>query len=167
VLLGQPEFAHEMLAFFFNDQRPRKWNQWAEIVWRDPRTPKFIGDMPHTWVGSDYIKLVRTLFVHEEGDALYLALGICPQWLDDPEGIQIRRFPTAWGPIGYRAHREKGVTTIELLDTPPTPPGGMFWRVGPGHEKLEAKVDGAAAAISADGMVGIPVGGRKLELITR
>ena len=31
-----------------NDQRPREWNQWAEVVGREPRKSRFIGDMPHT-----------------------------------------------------------------------------------------------------------------------
>ncbi|MEP6858675.1 MAG: discoidin domain-containing protein, partial [Gemmatimonadales bacterium] len=56
VQLGQRARAHELLDFFFKDQRPAAWHQWAEVVYRDPKTPKFIGDMPHTWVGSDYIR---------------------------------------------------------------------------------------------------------------
>jgi len=56
VQLGQREKAHELLDFFFTGQRPSEWHQWAEVVYRDPKTPKFIGDMPHTWVGSDYIR---------------------------------------------------------------------------------------------------------------
>ena len=54
------------------------WNHWAEVVWRDPRTPRFIGDMPHTWVGSDFIRAARSLFVYErEADqALVIGAGI-------------------------------------------------------------------------------------------
>ncbi|HSN88760.1 MAG TPA: coagulation factor 5/8 type domain-containing protein, partial [Thermoanaerobaculia bacterium] len=49
--LGWRDRAHELLDFFMNDRRPAAWNHWAEVVWREPRIPKFIGDMPHTWVG--------------------------------------------------------------------------------------------------------------------
>ncbi|HJX28949.1 MAG TPA: discoidin domain-containing protein, partial [Thermoanaerobaculia bacterium] len=53
--LGWRERAHELLDFFMKDRRPAAWNHWAEVVWREPRINKFIGDMPHTWVGSEYI----------------------------------------------------------------------------------------------------------------
>ena len=65
IQLDQPERAHELIEFFLNDQRPQGWNHWAEVVWKDYRTPKFIGDMPHTWVGSDFINAIRSMFVYE------------------------------------------------------------------------------------------------------
>jgi len=51
-----------MLEFFLAHQRPKAWNHWTETIWRDPHTPKFIGDMPHTWIGSEFIRAVRSLF---------------------------------------------------------------------------------------------------------
>ena len=65
VYLGQRKRVEETLNFFMNDRRPPAWNHWAEVVWRDPKTPKFIGDMPHTWVGSDFVRSVRAMFVYE------------------------------------------------------------------------------------------------------
>ena len=43
-----------------------------------PAAPKFIGDMPHTWVGSGFVEAVRDLFAYEREDdrALVLAAGI-------------------------------------------------------------------------------------------
>ena len=61
VRLGRKAEAHEMLAFFMKDRRPAAWNQWAEVVGRDPRAPRFIGDMPHTWVGTRLHPLVPRL----------------------------------------------------------------------------------------------------------
>ena len=65
VLLGQPERAQQALEFFMNDRRPPGWNQWPEVVHRDPRTAKFIGDLPHTWCGSDFVNSVRMMFLYE------------------------------------------------------------------------------------------------------
>jgi hypothetical protein len=65
VRLGQPDRAHAMLDFFFKDQRPRGWNQWAEVVLPDPREPRFLGDMPHAWVSSDYIRSALDLFAFD------------------------------------------------------------------------------------------------------
>ncbi|MGH7454397.1 MAG: discoidin domain-containing protein, partial [bacterium] len=78
VLLGQKERAHELLNFFLHDQRPPAWNHWAEVVWRNPKETKFIGDMPHTWVGSDFIRAMRNMFVYERerDEALVIGAGI-------------------------------------------------------------------------------------------
>jgi len=54
ILLDEPEKAHELIEFFLNDQRPQGWYHWAEVVWKDYHKTGFIGDMPHTWVGSDF-----------------------------------------------------------------------------------------------------------------
>ena len=80
VRLGWRERAHELLDFFMADRRPAAWNQWAEVVGRDPREPRFVGDMPHGWVASDYIRSVLDLFAYErDGDhALVLAAGVPP-----------------------------------------------------------------------------------------
>jgi hypothetical protein len=60
IRLGQRDRALRELEFFFEGQRPAAWNHWAEVVWREPRAPRFIGDMPHTWIGSDFIRSARS-----------------------------------------------------------------------------------------------------------
>ena len=56
--LAQAADAHRLLDWFLGDQRPQGWNHWAEVVFKDPLLPKFIGDMPHGWVASDFIRAV-------------------------------------------------------------------------------------------------------------
>ncbi len=155
LLLGQPDFAHEMLDFFFQGQRPQGWNHWAEIVWKDPRAPHFIGDMPHTWVGSDFLKLVRSMFVHETADTLHLALGIRPDWLDTPQGVEIAAFPTPWGAIGYHAHRTADRTIIDFDPLSDTPPAGVTWHSQQSGDKYRATADGEPAPITPDGQVNL------------
>lgn len=101
IRLGEKTRAHEMLDYFLADQRPAAWNQWPEIIWRDPKAPRFIGDLPHTWVGSDYIRSVRSLFAYErESDqALVIAAGIPQNWLN--EGVTVKRLPTYHGTLNY------------------------------------------------------------------
>ena len=83
IRLGWRERAHELLAFFMAGRRPAAWNQWPEVIGRDPRQPRFVGDMPHGWVASDFIRAVLDLFAFErDGDhALVLAAGVPPEWL--------------------------------------------------------------------------------------
>ena len=66
------------------DRQPPAWNQWAEVVSHTPRTPFFLGDLPHAWVESDYVRSVLDLFAYEraQDDALVLAAGVPSAWMD-------------------------------------------------------------------------------------
>jgi hypothetical protein len=75
VQMGRKADAHEVADFFFEHQRPEAWHHWAEVVWRDPLTPKFIGDMPHTWVGSDFIRSTLDMFAFESESDSSLVIG--------------------------------------------------------------------------------------------
>ncbi len=59
--LGWDARARELLTFFLAHRTPAGWRQWPEVVWHNPKTAHFIGDMPHTWVGSDYIRSMLVL----------------------------------------------------------------------------------------------------------
>ena len=106
VRLGQPARAHQMLQFFFRDQRPPGWNQWAEVVLPDAREPRFLGDMPHAWVSSDYIRSALDLFAYErEPEAtLVIGAGLKAQWLAQGD-IAVQGLYTAYGALDYRLER--------------------------------------------------------------
>jgi hypothetical protein len=103
VRLGRREQGLALLNFLMGDRRPAAWNHWAEVVWRDPRTPKFVGDMPHTWIGAEFVRAVRTLFAYErESDqSLVLAAGIPEQWLENHAGVGVEHLPTWFGTLNY------------------------------------------------------------------
>jgi hypothetical protein len=107
VALGQKGRAEALLDDLMAYRRPAGWNQWAEVVFRDPKTPRMIGDMPHTWVGSDFIRSVRAMFVEEreQDDALVLAAGLPDAWILNPAGIEVRGLPTIFGRVDYRIRR--------------------------------------------------------------
>ena len=125
--MGQKERALDLLDGFMSDQTPPAWNQWPEVVWREPRAPKFIGDVPHTWVGSDFLRSVSDLVVYErEADsALVIAEGIPESWLADA-GVAVNRLSTWWGPISYTARRRGIVVTISIAAGLRIPPGGLL-----------------------------------------
>jgi hypothetical protein len=112
LLLGQPERAFEVLEYLVGVQRPMAWKQWQEIVWRDATAPKFIGDMPHTWISSSFIRAVRSLFAfeRESDDALVLGAGLPPSWIDDPAGVGVERLPTHYGILNMRVLRDNPST---------------------------------------------------------
>ncbi|NUO78845.1 discoidin domain-containing protein [candidate division KSB1 bacterium] len=146
VLLGQRERAHELLQFFLGDQRPRGWNHWAEVVGRNANQPRFIGDMPHTWVGSDFIRAVRNMFVYEtDDDALVLGAGILADWVRDPVGVEVKRLPTYYGVLNYSMKREGKNVMVKLTGELHVPKGGIVLK-SPLHTPLKAvRVNGKAS----------------------
>ncbi|HYU30788.1 MAG TPA: discoidin domain-containing protein [Thermoanaerobaculia bacterium] len=122
--LGWRDRAHELLAFFMTDRRPAAWNQWAEVVWRDPRTPKFIGDMPHTWVGSEFIHSFLDLLAYvREGDgALILGAGLPPNW----NSVSVKGLRTEYGPLEYSVTPEGNGVRYRIAAGLTMPPGGII-----------------------------------------
>jgi hypothetical protein len=116
VYLDQKERAHEALDFFMNDRRPAGWNHWAEVVYRDPETPGYIGDMPHTWCGSDFIRSVRAMFVYERerDEALVVGAGIADAWVNDTSGVQVKGLPTYYGKLDYTIRKSGNAVTVTM-----------------------------------------------------
>ncbi|WP_426023606.1 discoidin domain-containing protein [Brevundimonas sp. PWP3-1b1] len=165
VRLGQKDRALAVLDFLMADRRPEAWNGWAEVVGREKREPRFIGDMPHAWISSDYIRSALDLFAYERDrdHALVLAAGVPEAWLDTKEGVGVRDLRTAYGPLtyGYRKERQGYVLT---LGDGATPPGGFVlqWPAGQGRPE-RVRIDGRAATWAGDELV-IPAGSRRVTL---
>jgi F5/8 type C domain-containing protein len=124
IRLGWRERAQVLLDFFMADRRPSAWNQWAEVVGRDERQPRFVGDMPHAWISSDYIRSVLDLFAYtrESDQALVLAAGVPSSWLDET-GVRVRGLRTIYGPLDFSLVRAHGQLILTLAGQ--APPGGF------------------------------------------
>jgi hypothetical protein len=129
VRLGWRGRAHELLDFFMHDRRPEAWNQWAEVVGRLPREPRFVGDMPHGWISSDYIRSALDLFAYERDmdHALVIADGIPTAWLAG-EGIAVHKLRTPYGPVSYAMKQQGSSIVIQLDAGMALPPGGIVLR---------------------------------------
>jgi hypothetical protein len=127
ILLDQPDRAHELISFFLGDQRPQGWNHWAEVVWKDYRIPRYIGDMPHTWVGSDFINAIRSMFVYENefDQSLVLASALYQDWIDSPSGMSVENLPTYYGAISYEIKKVKQIYVFSILGNINLPEGGI------------------------------------------
>jgi hypothetical protein len=128
VRLGWRDRAHELLDFFFKDRQPEGWNQWAEVVAREPRKPFFLGDLPHAWVASDYVRSVLDMFAYdrESDQSLVIAAGIPDSWLDG-EGIAVSKLRTPHGLLSYTLRREKGVLKLNVDAGLKMPKGGIVF----------------------------------------
>jgi hypothetical protein len=124
VRLGELDRAHALLDFYMRDRRPPPWNQWGEVISRLEREPHFIGDMPHTWVGSDFIRAVLDLFVYADTatGSLVIGAGLPRSWLQG-EGIRVHGLRTPYGEVSYTARDEGGQVHVDLEGST-MPPGG-------------------------------------------
>lgn len=113
--LGQPERAHAMLDFFFGDQRPAGWNQWAEVVLPDAREVRFLGDMPHAWVSSDYVRSALDLLAYDEEreHRLILGAGLKAAWLQQGD-VVLRGLSTPYGRLDLGLSRSASGWTLDL-----------------------------------------------------
>jgi hypothetical protein len=129
VRLGWRARAHELLRFFMADRRPAAWNQWAEVVGRNPREVRFIGDMPHAWIASDFIRVALDLFAYERSadQTLVLAAGVPWESLRG-NGVALSGLYTPYGRLSYRLRRqgERVVLRVEGADMR-IPPGGLVF----------------------------------------
>jgi hypothetical protein len=107
IQMGQPRRAYELLKYFMIYRRPESWNGWAEVVWKDRSSPKFIGDLPHAWVGAEFLRSVRTFFVYENDDdsTVHIGAGIPMIWLSNGRNISVKNIPTYHGKISYEIHK--------------------------------------------------------------
>jgi len=114
VRLGWVDRAHTYLDWLIDRQDPKAWNQWGEIAYHD-RTPcRFVGDMPHTWVGSGAILSILSMFAYEEHDTIMLGAGVPSAWLDDGHPIGVRSLVTRFGTLSYTLDKAGNTLTIEI-----------------------------------------------------
>lgn len=96
------------------DRRPAAWNEWAEVVGTDARKPRFIGDMPHAWIASDFLRSILDALAYDREDgALVLGAGVPRRWLGNGT-LHLGPLPTYSGTIDLRMHAEGERIIVEL-----------------------------------------------------
>lgn len=83
--------------------------------------------MPHTWVGSDFLNAIRTMFVYENelDGSLVIGTGLYQDWIDAPQGMSIEYLPTYYGEISYSVKKEKDKYILNLWGDVTLPPNGL------------------------------------------
>ncbi len=113
VALGRFDDAFRLLAVMLACRRPCGWRQWPEVVWSDARTPEYIGDMPHSWIGAEFATAMRRMLVREEGETLELFRAVPESWWKG-DGVRLRDLPTAFGLLNLTARRAKSQAIVDL-----------------------------------------------------
>ena len=154
--LGWRDRAHELLRFFRAGRRPPEWNAWAEVVGREPRRPRFVGDIPHAWVGSDFIRAVLDLYAWErESDgALVIASGIPASWLDGGHSVGVEHLRTPHGRLTWSMRREKeNRLRVTIAAGVAVPPGGIAIQPPLPEGTWNATVNGRKIAFAGEELV--------------
>ncbi|MBO6739432.1 MAG: hypothetical protein JJ916_06200 [Phycisphaerales bacterium] len=154
VRLGWIDRAHEYMDWLMTLQAPAGWRQWGEIAYREDAPCRFVGDMPHTWVGSGAILSILSLFSYEQDDHLVLAAGIPTEWLDAPHPIGIRGLVTRHGTLSYTIQRTGNTTNLHI-DPGCHPPAGYRLKLPDLTESATALTDGKPTPINPDGSITI------------
>lgn len=127
VRLDQRERALALIRYLVNDcTRPPAWNHLAEVVHAEYRAPSYIGDMPHTWVGSDLINAILSLFAYDHRDTLILGAGLDPAW--SASGVSVKGLFTRFGQVSYRVSEREEIVRIDISGNA-APPGGFVWKL--------------------------------------
>ena len=163
IRLGHRERVDPLLAFFFSDRRPQAWNGWAEVVGKDAREVRFIGDMPHAWVSSDFIRAALDMFAYDRPDdaALVLGAGLSDAYLSGP-GSSIRGLHTPYGTLDVSFRASPKILSVAIGGTAQPPRGYVLpwpWKTPPGT----AMIDGTPARFK-DGMLVIPAHGHPIRV---
>ncbi len=151
--LGRRDRGEALSEFFFADRRPAGWKHWAEVVWNEPREARFIGDMPHGWVGSDFLRSFLDLFAYERPDdsAVVVGAGLPPDWLRDPGGVAISGLRTRYGRLDLRFRIEGEALHALISGDGRVPPGGFVLPWPYAGRPSRASVGGKAAPVNARG----------------
>jgi len=83
--------------------------QWPEAI--HPHTGGgCMGDGQHVWAAAEWVMMMRSLFVREEGDRLVLCQGLDPAWLDSP--LSFGPAPTRFGKVTVNVRPDDGRTLV-------------------------------------------------------
>jgi len=151
VRLGRRKEALGFLKWMMGLQRPAGWVQWAEVVGREERKPRFLGDMPHGWVASDGIRSILDLLAYERDSdsTLVLVAGVPAEWLW--QGVGVHGLSTHYGALTYQVRQREGAIEVRIEALDRTPRGGVVLRLPLEAGLRFAKIDGEPAWIGNDG----------------
>ena len=105
VRLNQPQQAEELLRSLLRHRRPLEWQVLAEVIHSRERYNGYLGDMPHTWIGAEYARMIFGMLAQEDLDRLTLLAGAPPSWVAG-KGLSVSKLPTAFGSLTMSAQQQ-------------------------------------------------------------
>jgi hypothetical protein len=113
VHLDEPLLAGELMNRLHANRYPAGWQVFAEVVRSPMRSVFYLGDMPHTWVGAEYVRAVIGMLMQENARGLELLPGAPPAWVAG-EGMVIDHLATAFGALSMSAQQDDSALHVRL-----------------------------------------------------
>jgi hypothetical protein len=85
--------------------------------------------MPHLYSGTQQLRLLRMMLLHEEGDELVIGQAIPRAWLAGGQHVSVKNAPTRFGPVSFTIKTNPIANQISVRLDPPQ-------RRTPGHIRL-------------------------------
>jgi hypothetical protein len=86
---------------------------WPEAI--HPRTGGgCMGDGQHAWAASEWILMIRALFLREETEHMVVGAGIPPAWFERSERFSYGPTASAWGPLSILFTRRGGHWFVKI-----------------------------------------------------
>lgn len=73
-----------------------------------------MGDGQHGWAAGEWVLMMRSLFVREEGNALVIGSGVFQEWLSGSHKIGYGPTPTPHGEVTVNIEPENGGAAVEI-----------------------------------------------------
>lgn len=140
VRLDERGRAVAMTEWFLRDRRPAGWRHWAEVVSSQERAPRFLGDMPHTWVGSDFVRSVLDMIAYEDEAAgeVVVGAGLPEAWLAG-DGVRLEGLRVGAGSLDLHLRIDGEGWRVTAAGTA-APSGGFVLRLPGGGERRIASL---------------------------
>jgi hypothetical protein len=89
------------------------------LVWREEQKPQGqgyeeVGDMPHNWASTEFLRMIVHMLQLDRGDELHLLEGLPTQWVAPGMKTQLRGVRTPFGPIDLTVEGREGSVQVHL-----------------------------------------------------
>ncbi len=161
-LMAQQESARLLVAFFMLDRMRSGLRHLAEVVHSNERLGSYIGDMPHTWVGSGYVHAVLSMIFVNQNDQLRLFVATPRHWLEN-DGVTLRDVPTHFGRLNLEAKLTGETLHVDIGEGLTGLSGIRIewpWNQRPSH----VEVDGRPVEVTGDGGITVAPTARKVTV---
>jgi len=166
VMLGEKEKAWTILNWHLDHQTTSGTYAWAEQINLQNKT--YGGDMPHCWVAGDYMNLLRTMLLYEDGNKMVLAAGIPQPWLATKQKIGAVNVPTYFGRLSYEIEpRPEEHSYVLRVTTGRDFKGDIVFKSPAGEQTASAVMDGSPLEVLSNGEMNIPTGEHLIEVRIR
>lgn len=160
IRLGWNNRAHQYMEWLIERLDPIGWRQWGEIAYREREPSLFVGDMPHTWVGSGAVLSILSMFAYENNESIILAAGVPSKWVKDGTPVGVSNQVTRFGSLSYTLAFNDEILSLNI-DSQCVPPDGFVLNaiqlLGDTHSSATVQVNGTELEPDDSGSIQIPL----------